>query len=188
MEKLVRVNIKGMINARITDLNPFQEDIKILTDENYERFKAEILEDGFSFSPHVFVDADGKLWILDGHQRYSCLTRMIAEGYSVPIIPCMEVEADDLEHARRLVLAAASQYGTFKAGKVMDFLGKAGLQPVQAATRFVLPAVKLERFTGVNAHNRKIGEGAKEYSAEEFSSFDHKCPKCGFEFNDDAAE
>ena len=179
----VRVNLRGVINARVSDLNPFQEDMKTLDEANYQRMKLEILEDGFSFSPHVFSDSDGKLWILDGHQRYTCLNRMITEGYEVPTIPCMEVEADDLEHARRLVLAAASQYGTFKASKVMDFMKKSGLEPAQAVTRFMLPTVKLERFTGVNAHNRKIPTGSKELGSEEFSSFDHKCPKCGFEFD-----
>ena len=29
----------------------------------------------------------------------------------------------------------------------------------------------------------KMIEGAKEYGAEDFSEFDHTCPKCGFEFN-----
>lgn len=29
----------------------------------------------------------------------------------------------------------------------------------------------------------KMIEGAKEYGAEDFSEFEHTCPKCGFEFN-----
>lgn len=29
----------------------------------------------------------------------------------------------------------------------------------------------------------KMIEGAKEYGEEEFSEFEHTCPKCGFEFN-----
>jgi ParB-like chromosome segregation protein Spo0J len=31
----------------------------------------------------------------------------------------------------------------------------------------------------------KEHEGAKEYGEEEFSEFEHKCPRCGFEFNGD---
>ena len=29
-------------------------------------------------------------------------------------------------------------------------------------------------------------EGAKELDASDFDNFDHQCPKCGFEFNDDS--
>lgn len=186
--KNVRVNIRGVVNLRLSDLNAFQEDIKVLTDENYVRMKEEILQDGFSFSPHVFLDSEGKAWLLDGHQRRTCLERMEKEGFQIPIIPCMEVEAESLEHARRLVLAAASQFGTFRVNKLAEFAKKTGLEPIKLTQRFALPSVKLERFTGVNAHNRKVPEGAKEYTEGEFSSFDHKCPKCGFEFDDEAAE
>ncbi len=31
---------------------------------------------------------------------------------------------------------------------------------------------------------KKTKDGAKEYNAESFSDFDHKCPKCGFEFDE----
>lgn len=29
----------------------------------------------------------------------------------------------------------------------------------------------------------RVIEGSKEYSADDFNTFDHQCPKCGFEFN-----
>lgn len=153
--KNVRVNIRGVVNLRLSDLNAFQEDIKVLTDENYLRLKEEILQDGFSFSPHVFLDSEGKAWLLDGHQRRTCLERMEKEGFQIPIIPCMEVEAEDLEHARRLVVAAASQYGTFQVRAVKEFVKKTGLLPSQAVQRFVLPAIKFEKVIG---HERLTGK------------------------------
>lgn len=179
----VRVNLRGVINARLEELNAFQEDIKVLTEDNYIRMKEEILADGFSFSPHVFVDGDGKLWILDGHQRRSCLSRMQDEGFQIPTIPCMEVEAESLEHARRLVLAAASQYGTFRVNKVMDFVKKSGLEAPKLVERFVLPTVKMDKLTGVSGYVRKAPDGAKEMDPEAFKKFTHHCPKCGFGFD-----
>lgn len=184
MEQTIRINLRGVINARLTDLHPFQEDMKVLEEENYQKLKNNILEDGFSFAPHVFTAEDGSLWILDGHQRYACLKRMEEEGYPVPTIPCMEVDAENLEHARRLVLEAASQFGTFKVTKVVDFVKKAGLEINAAVSRFALPAVKLEKFTDVAAHNRKLPDGATEVDPEKFSAFAHTCPKCGFGFDD----
>lgn len=154
----IRVNIRGVVNLRLEDLNAFQEDIKILTDERYASLKEEILEDGFSFSPHVFLDSDGKAWILDGHQRRTCLERMKGEGFEVPIIPCMEVEAESLEHARRLVLAGTSQYGTFQPKKIVDFVKKTGLEGDGLVRRFVLPTVNFPRLIKVSGYIRGEGE------------------------------
>ncbi len=39
-----------------------------------------------------------------------------------------------------------------------------------------------ESTTTVREHERK---GAKELNEEDFSEFDHKCPRCNFEFNSD---
>lgn len=162
MDKIVKVNIRGVVNLPLKELNAFQEDIKVLTDENFKRMKEEILADGFSFSPHVFSAEDGTWWLLDGHQRRTCLERMEAEGYHVPLIPCMEVEAESLEHARRLVLAAASQYGTFKVAKLVEFTKKIGIAPVKTVDRFVLPVIGFEKIVKVNAHARQIAGSAEE--------------------------
>src|SRR3990167_950660 len=157
MQEKIRVNIKGVVKLRIADLNAFQEDIKILTDENYEKLKEEILQDGFSFSPHVFMDKDGKAWILDGHQRRTCLERMKKEGYKVPVIPCMEVTAESLEHARRLVLAGTSQYGTFQVKKLVEFTAHTGIDGQNLLKRFVLPTVNFEKLVNVSGYVRGGG-------------------------------
>lgn len=177
----VRVNLVGIVNLSHAQLHAFQDDIKVLTDENYKRMKEEILADGFSFSPHVFQTSDDKWWLLDGHQRKNCLERMEKEGYSIPTIPCMEVEADDLEHARRLVLAAASQYGTFKVAKLVDFSKRLGIQPSELMGRYVLPTVKIEKFIEVSPHLRKITEGSTE--VQPAGEFKHTCPKCSYGWN-----
>lgn len=164
--KAVRVNIVGIANLPLEALCAFQEDIKILTEERYESLKTEILEDGFSFSPHVFFDAEGKAWILDGHQRRTCLERMKAEGYEIPIIPCMEVQAESLEHARRLVLAGTSQYGTFQPKKIVEFVKKTGLAGEEVLKRFDLPGITLKKLVAVGGHLRGGHEGEDEQPEE----------------------
>jgi ParB-like chromosome segregation protein Spo0J len=37
---------------------------------------------------------------------------------------------------------------------------------------------------GINEPGKEY-EGAQEYGEDEFSEFEHKCPRCGFEFNGD---
>lgn len=39
-------------------------------------------------------------------------------------------------------------------------------------------------MTQVSAHERELPDGAKELTEDEFSKFEHKCPRCNFEFND----
>lgn len=164
--KTVRVNLAGVANLPLEALHAFQEDIKILTDERYESLKEEILQDGFSFSPHVFFDSEGKAWILDGHQRRTCLERMKEEGYDIPLIPCMEVQAESLEHARRLVMAGTSQYGTFQPKKVVDFVKKTGLAGDQILKRFHLPELQLKKLVAVGGHLRGGSENEDDQPDE----------------------
>lgn len=153
MQEIV-VNIKGIANLQLEQLNEFQEEIKILTEEKYASLKEEILADGFDFAPHVWMDSEGAFWLLDGHQRRTCLTRMKGEGFRIPTIPCVEVQAESLEHARRMVLAGTSQYGTFQPKKITDFIKKTGLSNEQLLMRFHLPEVKLKPLISVNQHFR----------------------------------
>lgn len=155
------VNIKGMVNLRLEQLNEFQDDIKVLTEERYASFKEEVLADGFDFSPHVWQDSNERFWLLDGHQRKTLLTRMKAEGYHIPTIPCVEVQAESLEHARRMVLAGTSQYGTFQPKKLTAFIKLAGLSGEQVLKRFYIPEVQLKKLVPVTGHMREL-EGDDE--------------------------
>lgn len=151
------VNIKGMVNLRLEQLNEFQDDIKVLTDERYASFKEEVLADGFDFSPHVWQDSNERFWLLDGHQRKTLLTRMKKEGFHIPTIPCVEVQAESLEHARRMVLAGTSQYGTFQPKKLTAFMKLTGLNGEQMLKRFHIPEVQLKKLVPVAGHLRTIG-------------------------------
>lgn len=42
---------------------------------------------------------------------------------------------------------------------------------------------EIERIGNLSSP-QPIAEGAKEYSADDFSNFGHVCPKCGFEFDE----
>lgn len=166
MQQEIVVNIKGIVNLKLEDLNAFQEEIKILTDQKYLGLKEEILADGFDFAPHVWMDAEGSFWLLDGHQRKTCLERMQKEGFRIPIVPCVEVQAESLEHARRMVLAGTSQYGTFQPKKITDFIKKTGLTNEQMLMRFHLPEVKLKPLISVNSHYRAQRDNVGEVPAE----------------------
>lgn len=156
----VKVGIVGLVNLKLSDMNAFQEDIKTLPDDGYRRLRTSILADSFAFAPHVFQDAEGSWWLLDGHQRYTALTMMAQEPeIELPsTFPCVEVTAESLEHARRLVLSGTSQYGVFSPKAVMAFAGKIGITPLQAVDRIALPGVDLTKLFKLNAGNGGSGE------------------------------
>jgi ParB-like chromosome segregation protein Spo0J len=52
--------------------------------------------------------------ILDGHQRLSALVSLQRDGWDIPAIPVVYVEASDEEEARRMLLSIASQYGEWQ--------------------------------------------------------------------------
>lgn len=151
--KQVKIGIVGIVNLPLTQLNAFQEDIKTLPEEGYRRLRTSILEDSFAFAPHVFQDSEERWWLLDGHQRYTALTRMASEAdVALPsTFPCVEVTAESLEHARRLVLSAASQHGVFQPKSVNAFVAKIGITPLQAVDRIALPGVDLTKLFKLNA-------------------------------------
>ena len=119
----IKVSVRNKDVLAISLLENLQGTLKTLSDENYLKLKNEILEDGFSFAVHVFEDLEsGKIYIIDGHQRITALKRMKDEGFNIPQIPVVFVEADNLDHAKRKVLAAASQYGNFNQSGAEQFI------------------------------------------------------------------
>lgn len=110
----------------ITELSEFQGNLKDLSSENYVKLKNEILELGFSFVIHAWKN-DGKLYILDGHQRTRTLMKMREEGFTVPKIPVVLVQADDYKQAKKKVLAGTSQFGEMTGQGLYEFIGESGL-------------------------------------------------------------
>jgi hypothetical protein len=142
--KTVRIECEGVKVADINDFSALQGDLKTLSDDAYSGLKAEIIEEGFSFSLHVW-EHEGKRWIEDGHQRITALKRMREEGWEIPPIPYSLVYADDVQQAKRKILGAASQYGKVSETGLKDFLKDIHLDPIRLEN-FRLPEIKMPQF------------------------------------------
>lgn len=128
MYKKVEIKVTAAGEVGLDDLNPLQGNLKTLSDERFDKLKHEIITDGFSFAFSIWENpSDAKLYILDGHQRFETLSRMRSQGFSIPLLPVNYVEADDLKHAMRKLLAAASQYGEVQEDGLAEFLKKASI-------------------------------------------------------------
>lgn len=157
--KEVRVAIGDKILVELEDLLEFQGDLKVLSDENYERAKTSILENDFSFCPHVWT-SKGKHWLLDGHQRKRTLVRMKKEGYRVPKLPAIQVRAPNVQSAKRKVLAAASQYGQVTDKGLFDFLTENQIPASELQATYNFPDIEMPEF--VDAHFRSPAQDGSD--------------------------
>lgn len=192
MKQEIKIAVATKDTLSIDLLTPLQGDLKTLSDVNYKKLRDEILEDGFSFALHVWEDVtSANIYILDGHQRYQTLQKMRREKYSIPEIPVVFVEADDIDHAKRKVLAGTSQYGEFnQEGAEKFFKTFNSFDPNMFNKTLHIPQIDLSKFefkpitTEEVKFTKKTGGGSKEISEDELGEFDHVCPKCSFHFND----
>lgn len=105
----------------IAKLTPFQGKLKTLDDKNFNKLRKSIIDEGFSFTVHVWENG-GVTYIIDGHQRVSVLTQMRKQGIEVPPISCSFVSAKTYRDAKKLVLLAVSQYGKIQKDGFLEFV------------------------------------------------------------------
>lgn len=191
--KSKQVVIKSNVSDRlsISQLNVLQGNLKELPDENYKKLRRSILKHGF-FAPMFVWESqdDNKIYLLDGTQRYTTLNMMKKEGYKIPQVPVIFIDAEDVDDAKSKLAAVASQFGQFTAEGVEEFFASFKFNEKIFDT-IQIPTLEMtglvpKNTTEVSAHEREISNTSKEVNLGDFSNFQHECPKCGFEWNSDA--
>jgi len=182
----IEIKCRGAESISFDKLLPLQGTLKDLSCENYTKLRREILELGFS-EPFSVWKNDKKTYLLNGHQRHRVIKKMIEEeGFTCPDLPISLVEASSLQEAQKKILALTSQYGQITKQGLYDFMMDSGLSLDEVANSFRFPEINMGDFTmeffdeGPTVSDKK---GAKELEEEEFSEFECRCPRCGFEFD-----
>lgn len=158
MEKTIAIRYKTAMDLGHTQLHDFQGDLKVLTDENYEKLKKEIINTGFAFAPHAWQNPSDQNWYLvDGHQRIATLKRLADEGWAIPSIPIVPVEAGSYEEAKRRVLQGVSQYGQMTEGGLKSFLIDSKISIPDVKVSFDFPTIDIPSF--ISEHFRENGDG-----------------------------
>lgn len=187
MEKSIKISYGKLTATNFTELNDFQGELKELSDESYEKLKKEILETGFSFAPHAWKDPKkNKLFLLDGHQRIKTIRRLAKDGYKIPKIPVVIVDAKSLSEAKRKVLMGVSQFGHLTQQGLFDFINEAKLNVEDIVGSFDLPGIDLEAFKSSFFDDVASTDktGSTEITEGEIASkLVHTCPKCSFKFS-----
>ena len=113
-------DVDGRLERVPTDqLQPYQRDLKELTEQRYAQLEASMERYGFTSPLLAWTDPKGVVWVLDGHQRLRVLER---QGWTVEGgIPVVSVEAADAKEAAEKLLVIASQYGQIDKQGLYEF-------------------------------------------------------------------
>lgn len=143
---VLRIACDGSTTLPLEQLAEFQGDLKSLSKENFKKLRRSITRRGYSFPICVWQAPSGENYILDGHQRLRVLRVLRGEGWEIPELPVVTVEAESLKDARQRLLAAASQYGTVEGQGLYELLLESDLdvEAMLEDTRF--PEVDTDDF------------------------------------------
>jgi ParB-like chromosome segregation protein Spo0J len=161
-------------------LRPYERNARTHSPEQVAQIVASIQEFGFT-NPLLVDGADG---ILAGHGRLAAAKDMgLAE---VPVIVL-----DHLTPTQRRAYILADNQLALNAGWDTELLQQEIVGLNLADFDLSLLGFDEDRIAGLldpegidrEESAPKDHKGAEEYGEEDFSEFEHKCPRCNFEFN-----
>jgi DNA modification methylase len=142
--KTIRIACDTKDKLPLDQLTPFQGKLKNLTKANYQKLKNEILTTGFAFPIYVWKFAKKANYILGGHQRVSCLLKMREEGYIIPDLPVVYIEAASIAEAKRRVLQDVSQYGDVDKKGLQEFMIESEISMDVLSASFQIPDKEMD--------------------------------------------
>jgi hypothetical protein len=172
--KTLKITCKGYATIELDKIITIQGQLKELSDENFNKLKNQILKQGFA-APFFLWSDNGKMKCLDGTQRYRVLTVLREEGYTIPPLPYVEIEAANEKQAAEKLLSFVSQYGKTTNDGLYEFMHEFELDK-DVFNNLEIPELNLEAFN----------EGYVEDEPKESQPPAEKitqCPTCGEQFN-----
>jgi len=110
MKKIrIACDTKDTIDWRI--IKPLQGNYKKRTPEQVEKLCRRIIKRGIRF-PSFISKIKDDIWAIDTHGRLLAFERLEKDGYTVPSIPVVYIDAKDKAEAKQLLLECDSRYGT----------------------------------------------------------------------------
>ncbi len=174
MKKQVKISCTGAALLDIDQIKPFQGSLKELSKENYVKLRKAIEDYGFSFPVFVWRK-DGNYWNIDGHQRISTLKVMQGEGWTIPPLPVVWIDALDEKEAKTKLLLAVGQYGKTTYEGLNEFICMAGLDFDLLEGITELPGIDFNTYEkGFSPENKE-----KEICEQDT---ENECPKCGYKW------
>lgn len=168
--------VKSMILLELDDLHPFQGNLKDLLKEDYDKLRKQIIK-GFKAPFFVWLDPKTNKYMLeDGHQRHRVLTELRrAEGYTIPKLPCVVIEAATEYEAKANILEISSQFGRVTPSSLFEY---ASINNIDLPTLedFRFPEIDMSSF------RKEHFEDTPQNIQDDGEIPMQECPSCGHKF------
>jgi hypothetical protein len=132
---MIKVNCETEFHLLLSQLTPFQGDLKKRTEKDVRELAKSLQEVGLIL-PFVVWTSENSYKLLDGHGRYAALVKLGLEDASILLQewPVLIVEASSEEDARKKLLQISSQYGKITPKGLANFTATIpGYKPYSAA-------------------------------------------------------
>ena len=182
MEKLIEVfNLGGLPTAPLDSFLELQEDFKKSDPDKLSKLQMLIITRGFKYAFKAWQDPDGKLWIIDAHQRRKALLALRKSGFTIPEIPYEPIFAADKKEAVEEIAAYNSEFATrnpdtllFKKYNI-DLIsvgnGTASRESEQVIVELLKELDRPVQYVIVNEAGASVYSASK-LATEEFPNFD----------------
>ena len=110
--------------AKLTDMTPFQGDLKKRTEQDLIDLAESLQNDGLLMPFALWQVPDQSiLYILDGHGRMQALVKMALKDATIleQEFPVLLIRAETEDEARKILLQITSTYGKFQKNAVVKF-------------------------------------------------------------------
>ena len=113
MNRKIRITCKADTFLPFTQIKDFQGELKSRTQDDIEHLITSIERHGFAFPFFVWRQPNGTCSCLDGHGRIMALNQMQREGYEIPELPVVYVDAASEGEARTKLIQINAVTGRF---------------------------------------------------------------------------
>lgn len=103
-------NLGKLPTAPLDSFNDLQEDFKISDNDKLMKLALVIMTRGFKYAFKAWKDPNGRLWIIDAHQRKKALLHLRSRGVAIPEIPYEPIFAADKKEAVEEIAAYNSEF------------------------------------------------------------------------------
>ena len=115
-KKELKIKVSNPNNLQTIDfhqLSELQGDLKISTPQKIQKLKNSIIKYGVFVPKFVWIDKSAvmtKFYIEDGHQTKAALIELEKDGYEIPAIPFVKIDATDKKDAAEKILMLNSRF------------------------------------------------------------------------------
>lgn len=177
----ITISCEGATTVELDELQDLQGNLKDLPQQNYVKLRNSIVKYGFSFPIDIWIDQEGKKWIIDAHQRVRTLKQMRTEGVTIPPLPASITHAKDKKEAKEKLLVLLSRYGKITREGYDGFIDEVGFEVSESDMSDLIEIPEVQMWD----NNDSPAETATSDSGDSnpVKVRQMKCPSCGHEWN-----